>query len=441
MTDVLLDYIKTCRDAGLSDIEIGKRLLQVGWPKTDVGKSLGINVDIEIPPPPAPPLSSLQSEGAGVLVKVKNRFGFLKWPFKRKAKNITPIPKQQGRGRKIWRAFENAQKLMLIILILAGVGYGGYLLLNLKQNEIEFDRNMDQQRMDNFSALKDKLIKTYASTHKLPDKISNIDSAGTISKDPGTGQTYDYQKITVMSFQFCTVFNLDGQSYKKGYTCFPYELNTLGQATAGLPYNPVQDNTAAVLSSNQQQFPGCDNPQPLLANNQRCVDPQNCRRPMFVQEFGMSSVDLSNSKDRIAQTFKLPKDLKTGELTEVSPWFITYSGTSACMAIYQLSDEADPLSGTELAEYKIDIPSLKKEAYNPLYIKPIKLEAGKIYSMVFSLPDDNSFLTFARGMENSDYYDGTAYYLKQPLLACTKNCEPVQWVDRQDDIKFGIKFY
>lgn len=451
MTEVLLDYIKTCREAGLSNPEIAKRLVQVGWPKVDIREALGVDFDIEIPPPPS--FSRFQKEIANtdVIVPDKKKWGFSKLRWGRKANTgdeikasesiSVPVVKTKSRGHRIWRTFEMVQKTVLVVAIMFGTGYGFYRLLNLKESELEFERKMDQQRVDNFNSLKDKVVAIYGKTRKLPDKIENIDSKGEFSRDPGTDQIYDYKKITVSSFQFCTIFNLDSESSQKGYTCYPYELNAMGVASAGLPFNPVLEIKAEVLSGQAQAFEGCTNPQPLLANNQRCVDPQNCRKPMFTQQFGMSSVAMSNSKDRIAQTFKLPKDLKAGEVTEISPWFITFSGSSACMAIYEMSDETDPLSGQKLAEYKIDISNLKKEAYNPLYIEPIKLTKGKTYSAVFSVLDDNSFVSFARGMENADYYEGTAIYLKRPLVDCVKGCEPVKWTDRQDDIKFGIKFF
>ena len=86
--------------------------------------------------------------------------------------------------------------------------------------------------------------------------------------------------------------------------------------------------------------------------------------------------------------------------------------------------------------------NLKKDEYNSLFISPITLDPKKSYSIVFSLLDNESFISFAKGNELSSYYDGNAYYLKRPLNECSgDDCPIVEWIDRQDDIKFKLKFF
>lgn len=352
-----------------------------------------------------------------------------------------PAPKTS----KFWHTFDIAKRVTLIVAVLFAVIYVASYFLQLREDAAKVNANEDEKTIENMGVLREKFEAYYQKNKKLPSTIKDVDSKAEFSTNSQTNQVYDYKIISSTNFHICTVFNAGGDTYTKGYVCQPFEVNTMGMVSAGLPINPAEKATTLPLTGELKSYPGCTNPKPLLAANPKCdaSDHTNCRKPQDKQEFGMSSVGLSNSKDRIAQTFKLPQKTGATMITQFDPFITDFSAKgTACMAIYETEFDNEPLSGKVLAEYLIDFKNLEKESYNSLFIDPLTLNPDKTYSFVFSLPkDDDSSLTFGRGMELSSYKDGNAFYLKQSLEECTKNCQPVEWINREDDLKFKIRFY
>jgi hypothetical protein len=204
---------------------------------------------------------------------------------------------------------------------------------------------------------------------------------------------------------------------------------------AGVVYNPQ--------SQQNPQITNCINPQHLLQSNLRCSENEgNCGKAIIAQDINLASVGISNTKDKIAQTFVFPTAEKNSELTEVAPFIMSFYGNLGCMSIYEQSDVTQPQSGRLLAEYSIDFTKLKAESFNSFFINPIPINPSKSYSVVFSLLNNESFMSFAKGNELSNYNNGTAYYLKSPLENCSAlDCPIVEWVSRQDDLKFKLKFF
>ncbi len=349
------------------------------------------------------------------------------------------------KNSKFWHTFDIAKRVTLIVAVLFAVIYVASYFLQLREDAAKVNANEDEKTIENMGILREKFEAYYQKNKKLPGTIKDIDSKAEFSTNSQTNQVYDYKIISSSNFHICTVFNSGGDTYTKGYVCQPYEVNSMGMVAAGLPINPADKAETLPLTGDLKSYPGCSNPKPLLSANPKCdaSDHTNCRRPQDKQEFGMSSVGLSNSKDRIAQTFKLPKNAGATMITQFDPYIIDFSSKgTACMAIYETEFDNEPLSGKVLAEYSIDLKTLEKESYNSLFIDPLNLNPEKTYSFVFSLmKDDDSSLTFGRGMELSSYHDGNAYYLKQSLEVCTKNCQPVEWINREDDLRFKIRFY
>lgn len=352
--------------------------------------------------------------------------------------------KKKRKDSKFWNAVDIARRVTIIVALLLVVGYVANYFIQLRKEAAAFNANADSETQANFEALKQKFEEFYQKNKKLPSTLKEIDSKAELSTNVQSGQVYDYKIISSTNFHLCTVFNAGSSTYQKGYVCQPYEVNTLGMISAGLPINPGDGSGNLPATGTQKEYPGCSNPKPLLSTNVKCDanDHTNCRHPQHKQEFGMSSVVLSNVKDRIAQTFKLPASGGATMFTQFSPFIIETTGTgNACMAIYETEFDNEPLSGRVIAEYQIPLKTLEAQSYNNLFVNPVVMQSGKTYSLVFSMMDENGSVTFARGMELSSYNDGNAYYLKRSLEVCTKNCEPEIWVDRQDDLKFNLRFY
>lgn len=565
MNKILLEYIKTCRDAGFSDSAIIEQLKQVGWSEREIAKNIAKKKKGKLTFPKLKfpnfksakkpiPLGMLKGKFSGVkLNRVKPNFSFLLKP-KTKAKKIIkpavkeeeivttapennqvvmgpdghkyyvhfyPVPAQledniqvsnpmqqvmqqpyyipmpgnpinnpaglpyypyqmpypmygqaqfmqMGNGMPpqmppqmmvnqynqrenpkkkdsgFWHKFDIARRVALIVGLLFVVIYVASYFLQLREEASQFNANADVKTIENMAILREKFEQYYQKNKKLPSTLKEVDSKGEYTMNTQSSQSYDYKIISSTNFHLCTVFNQGGDTYTKGYVCQPYEVNTLGMVAAGLPINPAEKTAELPQTGSLKEYPGCSNPIALLKENPECEasDHTNCRRPQQTQEFGMSSVALSNSKDRIAQTFKLPTKAAASMVTQFDPYIIDASSSgTACVAIYETEFDNEPLSGKVLAEYSINLGSLKKGEYNSLFIDPLALSEDKTYSFVFSLMDDKSVLTFARGMELSSYYDGSAFYLKRPLEECTENCEPVEWINREDDLRFKIRFY
>lgn len=384
-------------------------------------------------------------------VKIKkkfNPFGGIKNIFKKKEKAVKEQTQPllvEKKKNTFKQRFEKVKKIFTIILGIAAIGLIVWWVISLNNQSGNFDALADTERLAQIDKIQAGIGTYYKQYKRLPTTLTEIDSKKEFTIDKGTNQSFDYKVVTSTSFQVCTVFYTKGVSYDKGITCFPFEINTNGDVSAKLAFNPAngdnsQSNTSADTSV---PFYNCKNPVKLLQSNIRCSDENgNCRKPTIVQEFGLSSIGLSNNKDKVAQSFVLPKSGNATELTEISPYVISYFGNMGCMSIYENDVSTQPQSGKLLAEYEISIPTLVKESYNRFFINPIKMDATKSYSVVFSLMDNDSFISFAKGNELSSYYEGSAYYLKRPIEDCTgTGCPTIQWIDRQDDIKFKLKFF
>lgn len=351
---------------------------------------------------------------------------------------------QEKASSKFWHTFDIARRVAIIAGLLFVVIYVASYFLQLREDAARINANEDEKTIENFEILREKFEAYYQNNKKLPSTIKDVDSSNEYSMNKQANQVYDYKIISSSNFHICTVFNSGGDTYTKGYVCQPYEVNTMGMIAAGLPINPAEATATLPQTGELKEFPGCSNPKSLLSANPKCDenDHTNCRKPQQTQEFGMSSVGLSNTKDRIAQTFKLPQKAGATMITQFDPFIKDFSKNgTACVAIYETEFDNEPLSGKLLVEYGIPLKNLEKESYNRLFIDPLTLNADKTYSFVFSLMDDESSLTFARGMELSSYYDGNAFYLKRSLEECTKNCQVDEWINREDDLKFKIRFY
>jgi hypothetical protein len=343
---------------------------------------------------------------------------------------------------KFWNAVDIGRRVLIILVVVAAVGYGAKYLLDLRAKSANFNKDQDAVTVANLESLRQLMQDYYMKNLKLPTALTSIDNAKKYSINDQTGEDYDFKITGASNYQVCTLFNADGPNYTKGYVCQPYQVSAQGLIAPATAFNPAQVTTLPNSGTTAQSFPGCTSPKPLLTANAKCNDAQsNCRKPMYNQVFGMSSVAVSNSLDRVAQTFTLPKTDPATMVTEFDPFIIDAKGGTACVAIYENEFDNEPLSGRELAEYAIPVSALKLNAYNTLFFNPIPMAKGKSYSFVFSVMDNNTSITFARGMELSSYTDGNAYYLKRSLEVCTQNCEPDLWVDRQDDLKFYLKFF
>lgn len=365
-------------------------------------------------------------------------------PYGMQPEAVQPAVKKKA--SKFWDRVDLIRRAAILIVLVVVIGYVANYFLQLRQKAAEFNSNADSQTTTNFETLRDKIQTYYQKNKKLPTILKEVDSDQSFSTNSLSSQAYDYKIVSSTSFQLCTVFNSGGSTYQSGYACQPYEVNTLGMITAGTLINPADDSSSdsSGTSNSSGNFAGCTNPVALLSANAKCnvADNTNCHKYQFTQEFGMSSVAISNTKDRVAQILKLPSNQGVTMLTEFDPYILSVEGSgSACVAIYETEFDNDPLSGRVIAEYKIPLASLEKEAYNKLFINPVAMVKDKSYSLVFSMLTDDSSVTFARGMELSSYNDGTAYYLKRSEENCTSNCTVDKWVNRDDDLKFMMKFF
>lgn len=504
MNEVLLDYVKTCKDAGIVDAQIRQQLITVGWAESEADMVLGAKPNIK---EFAEKLTEQPVAKATETLKPKKKI-FPTFNFKRKkteevtaptAVKITqdtaktedkdppqvvlgpdghkyfvyfypvpshlqndqslkptfiPMPPDGGtampasqytkkKKSRFWEILDIVRRVTILTTLAVAIFFVANYFIQLKLKSNDFDKNIDIVTINNLESLRQKIEEFYQKNRKLPGTLDSVDSRGEFSKDSQTGQAYDYKIVSSSSFQICTVFNTDGPNYGRGYVCQPYEVNTVGMVAAMTAFNPenIAKNSTPTITV-AKSFPGCANPVPLLTANAKCTDEHaNCRKPQHNQDFGMSSVAISNVKDRIAQTFKLPTKEPATMVTEFSPFINNASGGRLCLAIYENEFDNEPLSGRMLAEYVVPAASLKANEFNHLYIRPISLQKGVSYSFVFSAMDADTTVTFARGMELSNYNEGNAYYLKRSLEQCSKNCEPEIWVDRQDDLQFNLKFY
>lgn len=486
MFSEIFEYIKKCRKLNIGDSTIFSVLKNSGWKEADINYAFTEYNKIDLLPPtpipnydapthvinPEPALSQpvksvpkafynqpiyVIDKEKGVVVRnstpvVKKGFkARLVGLFKRKQKakvvpevvsQVVPVVGNVKKTSKLKRNLRKAEKIFTIVIGLSLIGLIVWWVVSLNNKSGGIDAAADTERLAQVNLIQEGVVKYYRKSYKLPTALKDIDSKSEFTIDSGTNQPFDYKVLTPTSFQTCTVFYTNGESYDKGYVCFPFEVDKTGGVVAGLAFNPQIQQPLQTNKESAIPFYFCtNNPKPLLTANARCTEVSgNCRKPIINQEFGISSIGLSNSKDKIAQTFVLPKLAK--ELTEVAPFVFDFFGNMGCMSIYEQTMATQSQSGKLLAEYQVDITKLKKDEYNSLFIDPITLDPTKSYSIVFSLLDNDSFISFAKGNELSSYYDGHAYYLKRPLVECTgKDCPVVEWIDRQDDIKFKLKFF
>jgi len=359
-----------------------------------------------------------------------------------------PLTKSQETRNKINRFLAKAKKILMILIGIGAIALIIWWVISLNSKSLTYNIDADNKRLEQMDKIQNAISVFNKEQNRLPRQLSDIDSQKEFIIDKGTQQPFDYKILKATSFQVCTVFYTKGENYDKGYVCFPYEVNATGEISAGLPFNVLSQEQTQTNAYTQTSVPfyNCKNPKQLVQVNMRCTEPSgNCRKPFILQEFGLQTIGLSNNKDKIAQTFKLPTknvDFPGTQLTEVTPFVFTYYGNMGCMSIYELEDETQPQSGRLLVEYEINLSTLKKEDYNKLFIEPITLDPKKSYSVVFSLMDNASFISFTKGNEMSNYYEGSAYYLKRPAQDCTgENCPIVEWTNRDDDLKIQLKFF
>lgn len=82
-------------------------------------------------------------------------------------------------------------------------------------------RRFDEQIMNNFATLSDRIGFYYQNNNQLPANLSVLETAGEYGNfyaDPETGKAFDYKIIGKNTYELCAVFRRDNNEPKPGYS-------------------------------------------------------------------------------------------------------------------------------------------------------------------------------------------------------------------------------
>jgi hypothetical protein len=118
-----------------------------------------------------------------------------------------------------------------IVLVVLSVGVGLYLVGPRSETR---DRLMDERRVQDLTEISRRVDLFWTREGTLPASLAALErqSAGSVPKDPGTNQPYDYRPLGAIAYELCAQFQRTssdrGQepgfwSHQPGRQCFQPE--------------------------------------------------------------------------------------------------------------------------------------------------------------------------------------------------------------------------
>ncbi len=142
-----------------------------------------------------------------VLVVAGAVFGYYLWDIRREGDKDSTVPKQ-------------ATYAISLILILCIVG-GFFIIGSPKELRA---KKFDEQRTQNLQLIQSEVINYWTQKEDLPAKLDDLKdsiSGFTPPQDPETGEQYEYEPLSPLSFNLCAVFKTNSPSVQNGRQKFP----------------------------------------------------------------------------------------------------------------------------------------------------------------------------------------------------------------------------